>query len=133
MFCLCMLCRVNTFGNKIKVGPKSYHAVHEYHDTLKNIYLDDFKNSVEFKDFQQRTGRSSLSYTKFLEGALMCPCIRAPVMRVCVDEAETAFNEVVKTLNNVRKKNRNQRRPECKCKFCQNEAEKMATLPPGGK
>lgn len=125
--------RVNTFGNKVQVAPGVYHAIHEYHDTLKNIYMDDFKNSVEFKELKERTGRSSISYSTFLKGALKCPCIRQPVMRVCVDEIETAFNEVVATLNNVRKKNRNQRRPECKCKFCENEAAKEAALPPGGK
>ena len=123
---------MNTFGNKVKVAPDVYHPIHEYHDTLKNIYIDDFKNSVEFQEFKGRTGRSSISYTKFLEGALKCPCIRAPVMRVCVDEIETAFNEMAKTLNNVRKKNRNQRRPACRCQFCQNEAVKMAALPAGG-
>jgi hypothetical protein len=37
---------VNTFGNKIKVGKDKFHPVHEYCDSLKNIYQDDFKNSI---------------------------------------------------------------------------------------
>ena len=123
---------MNTFGNKIKIGPDKYHAMHEYHDTLKNIYLDDFLNSVDFEEYCARTGRTSVSYGKFLEGALMCPCIREPVMRVCVDEVETAFNELTKTLSNVRKANRTQRRPACTCVFCKNEATKKEELPDGG-
>lgn len=130
---LIIVCRVNTFGSKIKVTENVYHAVHEYHDTLKNIYLDEFQCSVEFQDFVAKTGKTSVSFGKFLEGALSCPCIKAPVMRVCVDEVETAFNEVVKTLNNVRKKNRTQRKPECLCVFCVNEAAKKEQLDEGGK
>lgn len=127
---------MNTFCSKVRVSEKNaptaeYHAVHEYNDTLKNIFADEFLNSIEFQDFVERTGKQSISFSKFLEGACACPCIRAPVMRVCVDEVETAFNELVKTLNNIRKRNRNQRRPECACLFCQNEAAKKNSLGSG--
>ena len=120
----------------MKVSPKDapkavYHAVHEYNDTLKNIYADEFLISVEFRDLVQKFGKTSISFSKFAEGACMCPCIRAPVMRVCVDEVETAFNELVKTLNNVRKRNRNQRRPKCECLFCRNEAAELERLGSG--
>lgn len=115
-------CRVNTFGGKVKVAEETYHAVHEYQDTLKNIYLDDFQSSRELEDFVARTGKTSVSFTKFKEGALMCPCIRAPVMRVCVDEVETAFNEVVKTLHNIGKKRWKRNRDDCECPFCTREA-----------
>lgn len=123
---------MNTFGNKIKVGDDKYHAIHESHDTLKNIYIDDFLHSVELEEFCARTGRTTVFYGKFLEGALRCRCIRAPVMRVCVDEVETAFNEMTKTLSNVRKANRTQRRPVCECVFCTSEAAKKEGLPDGG-
>jgi hypothetical protein len=119
---------VNTFGSKILVGKDKYHARHEYHDTLKNIYLDDFQNSIEFQDFVQRTGKTSVSFRTFVDGALMCPCIKEPVMRVCVDETETAFNEYAKALNNIRKKCRTQRRPPCQCQFCINEAARKERL-----
>lgn len=125
-------CRVNTFGSKVKVGEDRYHAVHEYTDTLKNIYMDDFRNSIEFQNFAQRTGRSSVSYGLFLKGALSCKCIKAPVMRVCVDEVETAFNEMVKSVNNVRKANRAQRKPPCPCMFCINLAAEEERHEAGG-
>lgn len=98
-----MLRRVNTFANKVKVGTDSegrylYHPVHEYRDSVKNIYADDFLKSQAFKDFQERTGRATLSFSKFKEGAFKCPCIQAPKMKVCVDEIETEFNELTKTF-----------------------------------
>lgn len=111
---LCWHRRVNTFGNKIKVAPDVYHPVHEYNDKLRNIFLDDFKHSMEFKLFMERTGRTSISYSKFLEGALRCPCIREPQMRVCVDKVETMFSEVSKTLAKIRFNNR----ILCCCNFC---------------
>lgn len=119
---------MNTFSGKVKVADDTYHAVHEYHDTLKNIYLDDFLSSREFEEFVARTGKTSVSFTKFKEGALMCPCIREPVMRVCVDEVETAFNEVVRTLHNIRKSRWNRNRDECECQFCTHEAVKKERL-----
>lgn len=125
--------RVNTFASKVKIGKDKYHAVHEYQDTLKNIYLDEFLTSMEFQDFARRTGKTSISYGIFLKGALMCPCIRAPVMRVCVDETETAFNELVHSLNKVRKKSRSLRKPECECGFCNNEKVKKNACEAGGK
>lgn len=86
-----MFCRLNTFGAKVKVGTDINgldieHAVHEYHDTLQNIYLGDFMESEEFAKFCQRSGKTGISFSKFVEGALQCPCIQAPKMRVCVDE-----------------------------------------------
>lgn len=110
--------RVNTFGNKVKVGENEYHAVHEYNDSLRNIFLDDFKHSLEFDMFCKRTGRKSLSYSKFVEGALSCPCIREPTMRVCVDKIETMFTELTTTLAKVNFNNRK----TCNCKACANQA-----------
>ena len=106
--------RVNTFGNKIKVAEGVYHPIHEYNDKLRNIFMDDFKQSLEFQLFSERTGRKSISYSKFLEGALKCPCIREPQMRVCVDKIETMFSEVTKTLAKIRFNNRKL----CECRFC---------------
>ena len=90
--------RVNTFGNKVKVVPGLYHAVHEYNDTLKNIYLDDFQASEEFQSFCNRSGRKSICFNTFKRGALRCDCIKKPTMRVCVDENETEFTELTTTL-----------------------------------
>lgn len=96
-------CRVNTFANKVRVGKDSagkdqFHPVHEYRDTVKNIYTDVFLKSLAFKEFQERTGRETLSFSKFKEGAFKCPCIQLPKMRVCVDEVETEFAELTKTF-----------------------------------
>jgi hypothetical protein len=96
-------CRINTFGTKVKVGVDDHgeiieHAVHEYHDTLKNIYLGDFKQSDEFEEYCRRSGKADISFSKFKEGALLCPCIREPTMRVCVDEIETGFSELVHVM-----------------------------------
>jgi hypothetical protein len=123
---------VNTFGNKIKVGKDKFHPVHEYCDSLKNIYQDDFKNSIEFQEFVERTGITTVSYGKCVEGALSCPCIREPVWRVCVDEVETGFNEIVTTLNNTRKSNRSKRKPTCICSFYVTQAIEKVNHAAGG-
>ena len=116
------VCRINTFGSKIVVGKDQEgnnveHAVHEYHDTLQNIYCGDFKKSDESKDFCEATGRTTLSYTKFKEGAFMCPCIKEPTMRVCVDEIETGFSELVYSMKEIMRRSRT----KCTCGFCKNE------------
>ena len=95
-----------------------YHPIHEYNDKLRNIFLDDFKHSLEFQLFVERTGRTSISYSKFLEGALKCPCIREPQMRVCVDKIETVFSEFTKTLAKIKFNNRR----KCTCDFCVEQA-----------
>ena len=92
---------MNTFAAKVKVGDNCYHPVHEYRDTVKNIFLDDFLNSKAFEEYKEESGRDTISFSKFKEGAFMCPCIRAPKARVCVDEIETGFNELTKSLENI--------------------------------
>jgi hypothetical protein len=84
-------CRINTFGKKVKVGKDScghdiFHPVHEYSNTLNDIYTSEFLESEEYEAMLVVSGRSSISFTKFREGALMCKCIQPPTMRVCVDE-----------------------------------------------
>ena len=120
--------RVNTFSKKVKVGEDQYHAIHEYNDTLKNIYVDDFKTSMEFQSFCRRTGRTDVGYSKFKEGALSCKCIQQPQMRVCVDEIETGFTEMMTTLKNIHLKTKHR---ECPCPFCHNEAVKKETMGEG--
>lgn len=122
--------RVNTFGPKIKVGKdvsgnSIYHPVHEYNDTLKNIYLDDFLSSEANKaTLAEMSGKNKkVSYTKFLDGAKSCPCIREPTMRVCVDEIETGFTEMTLTLKNILFSSK-QKGQVCKCGFCESEAKK---------
>ena len=122
--------RVNTFASKINVGDMKYHAVHEYNDTLKNIYLDDFQASVEYMAFRKRTGREKIGYTKFKEGALQCKCIKKPTMRVCVDEIETEFTEITSTLKTIRRTSVN-RGEICNCAFCTYEEEKKKKLGDG--
>ena len=51
----------------------------------------------------------------------MCPCIQAPTMRVCVDELETGFSEVVFTLKEIYRRSRARRNREECCRFCENE------------
>jgi hypothetical protein len=104
-----------------------FHPIHEYSDTLRNIYMDDFKASDQFKEFQKRTGRNSISFTKFSEGAKQCPCIQEPGMRVCVDEVETVFGELTTTLANINRKNTT----VCECEFCKNEDIKKEELGAG--
>ena len=53
---------MNTFGNKVRVGNNIYHPIHEYNDTLKNIYLDDFRHSEEFKLTCTDSGRTNITY-----------------------------------------------------------------------
>jgi hypothetical protein len=104
--------RVNTFANKVQLPDKTFHRVHEYHDTLMNIYLDEFLCSESFKLYTETSGKSSISYTTFIKGAFMCPCIKAPKIRVCVDEIETSFCELSKCLQDIRRQ-----KPATK-KFC---------------
>ena len=124
-YCACILFyRLNTFGPKLKVGTNDHgdpieHHVHEYHDTLKNIYLGDFKESDEFEEYCRTSGKQDLSYSKFLEGALMCPCIQEPAMRVCVDEIETGFGELVYTMKETLRRSRTKR--QLCCAFCRKE------------
>ena len=89
---------MNTFAPKVPLADGSYHPVHEFCDTVKNIYNDDFLKSPEFAAFKERTKRDTICFSLFKRGATMCPCIQKPKMRVCVDEVETAFNELTKTL-----------------------------------
>ena len=127
-------CRVNTFGSKVKVGIDERgevveHAVHEYHNTLKNIYLGEFKQSDDFEEYCGRTGNTDISFSKFTEGALACPCIQEPTMRVCVDEIETGFCELVHVMKEVLRRNRNERK-SC-CNFCRHETIRKAELGAG--
>jgi hypothetical protein len=95
------MCRVNTFSAKVKVAEGVYHPVHEYRDTVRNIYNDDFLHSAEYRSLLEEHDRDSISFSKFKEGAFMCPCIRSPKSRVCVDEVETGFSELTKCLENL--------------------------------
>jgi hypothetical protein len=104
-----------------------YHAVHEYTDNLKNIYLDDFKNSYSFAAFCRRTGRDNISFSKFKVGALQCKCISKPTMRICVDEVETGFVELLNCLKNVFRT----ARVVCECDFCRLQAAREADLGAG--
>ena len=106
--------RVNTFASKVKLPNGKFHPVHEYHDTLMNIYLDEFLNSDELKLYQETTGKNTISYTTFIKGAFMCPCIKAPKMRVCVDEIETSFSELAKCLQDI-----SRRKPATDCFCCE--------------
>ena len=126
--------RVNTFGKKVKIGTvdgiDQYHAQHEYTDTLKNIYAQDFKDSVEYEDFCRDTGRDGISYSKFKEGVRLCPCISEPTMRVCVDELETGFTELTECLSSILRRSA---RTPCECGFCESEARKKEELKKGEK
>ena len=129
--------RYNTFGTKVfcgvdENGDDIEHSVHEYHDTLHNIYLGDFKESEHFEEFCRRTGKTDISFTKFREGALMCPCIQAPTMRVCVaDEIETGFAELVFALKEINRRSRQRRNGEVCCMFCENEQRKKEDMGSG--
>jgi hypothetical protein len=122
-----MYCRVNTFANKVEVAPEVYHPVHEYQDTLKNIYLDDFKTSAEYKLFQKKTGKTNISFTTFYRGVKVCPCIRQPTMRVCVDEIETVFSEFTSSMKNIYRASS----ILCDCGFCKSEDTKREDLGEG--
>ena len=59
-----------------------------------------------------------------MEGALSCPCIRKPTMRVCVDEIETEFTELTLTLKTILQRSR----VKCECDFCVGEAKRKEEL-----
>ena len=94
---------MNTYGQKIfvgkdKAGIRQHHFPHEYSNTLYDIYLHDFLLSDEYAYLKKSHKGDSISFSTFKLGALQCPCIREPTMRVCVDEIETGFNEILKSL-----------------------------------
>lgn len=125
------VCRVNTFERRVKVGKDDagrdkYHAVHEYSDTLKSMYTD-FLDSSEFADFTRRTGRTNLCFSLFQSAALSCKCIRKPKMRVCVDEVEVSFGELLKCLNDIKRSTRGR----CECAFCEGQANLQEELQSG--
>ena len=125
-------CRINTFGARTTVGTdkdgnKIEHAVHEYHDTLKNIYLDDFKQSEQYEMFCRDSGKKEIGFTLFKEGALSCSCIQEPTMRVCVDEVETGFSELIYSMKEILRRSRT----ACECLFCRNEKTKREELKEG--
>ena len=62
---------------------------------MKNIYLGDFKQSEFFNEYCAQSGKSDISFSKFKQGAFMCPCIQEPTMRVCVDEVETGMAKLL--------------------------------------
>jgi hypothetical protein len=126
---ICFFVRINTFRNKVLIDEGLYHPVHEYCDTLKNIYLDDFLHSPQYNEFKERTGRNTISFTLFKKGAKMCPCIKEPQMRVCVDEVETVFNHLATTLSNIGRRRRDNN--DCDCEFCTSEANKKERLKEG--
>lgn len=114
--------RINTFGKKVKIGVDErgepiFHPIHEYINTLKEMYID-FLDSSEHDNLLRITGRESIGFTTFKEGALSCKCIQAPVMRVCVDEVETGFSEMVYALKKLKRRSHVQ----CNCAFCEGEA-----------
>lgn len=101
-------------------GHDIYHPIHEYNNTLKDIYLGEFMESEIYEEMLKNSGRSSISFTIFREGALKCKCIQPPTMRVCVDEIETAFSELVYCLKEIRRRSRG----KCTCQFCLDETVK---------
>jgi hypothetical protein len=105
------------------------HPIHEYHDTLKNIYLGDFKQSDHFEQYCRESGKTDISFSIFKRGALMCRCIQQPAMRVCVDEIETGFSELVFLLKNILRRNKTLRK-DC-CAFCRQEEENKEELGEG--
>lgn len=82
------MCRVNTFEKRVIVGKddagrNKYHSVHEYTDTLKNMYTE-FLGSTEFAAFTRRTGRilfdfqvSSMQLQVYSEAQDACMCRRS--------------------------------------------------------
>lgn len=108
--------RVNTFGKKILVDKvkQIYHPPHEYTDLLQNIYHHDFLESAEYRKFQRENNGTTIGYSIFKRGATRCPCIQAPSMRVCVDEVETEFAELLHSV----KKYYSKHQDRCKCSFC---------------
>lgn len=104
-----------------------YHPVHHLSDTLMNLYQDEFRSSEEYAEFRRRTGRESISFSKFAEGATRCKCIQMPKQRYCVDEVETEFGEIAIAMHNVLKASREQ----CECSFCVHERNKKRDLGKG--
>jgi hypothetical protein len=113
----------------VKEGTAEFHYPHEYTDTYKNIYLTEFLYSDEHALLCRMHNKSSIGYSVFKEGASICPCVRPPTMRFCVDETETGFNEMLNTLQSRRKLNKLFN--TCKCKFCTAEGEKKAEVGKG--
>jgi hypothetical protein len=108
-------------------GDAIYHPIHEYQDTLQNIYLGDFKESPQFQSYCQEHDQTDISFSIFREGALKCRCIKEPTMRVCVDEIETGFAEMVNNLKEMSRR----RRVSCECNFCQSEMQRKVELGEG--
>ena len=127
---------MNTFGSKVKIsgnekdGTAEYHYPHEYNDTLKNVYLSEFLYSEEYDLLKKKHNRSSVSYSIFKQGALLCPCVGQPSYRVCVDEIETSFNEALVVLQDRRKKSKMEK-VVCTCAFCVGEVEQKKLLGKG--
>ena len=97
-----------------------FHFPHEYNDTLYNIYKKEFLISEEYEYLKTVSKRDNISYRIFLEGALLCPCIRQPTLRYCVDEIETGVAELCKTIQSRRKT----LKFICECLFCTNERQR---------
>ena len=111
---------------KDDAGNDKYHSVHEYIDTLRNMY-SDFLDSTEFAAFTRRTGRTDMCYTVFKSAALSCKCIQKPKMRVCVDEVEVSFGELLKCMNDLKRSTRGR----CVCAFCDNQTNLQEQLKSG--
>ena len=90
------------------------------------MYLD-FLTSEEFDSLKRIQNIESISYSTFLRGALMCPCIKPPKLRFCVDELETEVNELLNALHIRRKTIKG----ECLCAFCTEEKDKEEAKPRG--
>lgn len=52
----------------------------------------------------------------------MCPCVRAPEFRYCVDQIETGLAELLFALKNKLRGN-----APCDCKYCKTEAANKVT------
>ena len=120
IFVFMFLHRVSTYDKAIVVGLDDegnniYHMRHEYTDTLENIYYNEFLMSSDYADYLELPGSVSIGLTKFMEGALRCKCITAPRMRVCADEIEVDFYEVLYCLKNIK---RTVNAKACKCPYC---------------
>ena len=61
----------------------------------------------------------------------MCPCIQAPTMRVCVDEVETGFSELIFTLKEILRRSPGRKRGDVCCIFCTNERQRKDTMGAG--
>ena len=120
-----MYFRYNTFEKKVNTGETDSngkpikHYPHEYCDTLISIYSNEFLESSEFAILTNVLKRDSISFTVFVNGATKCPCVQQPKMRICVDEVETGFFELLRTLKNRRKL----KAAACLCNFCFSETQ----------